>query len=124
MKITIETLPHDKQRYAALGSSTCGDWYFEPDGELKIFVSETGDDRMNFLVGLHEAIEATLCQHRGIKEEDVLLFDLAHSDLDDPGHSKSAVYHWEHVFSEAIERLVAIELDVNWAEYGERLDAL
>ena len=119
MRIVIETIPHESQRY-----NTCGDWFFEADGELKIFVSETGDKRMNLLVAVHELTEAVLCEDRGIAEEDVLAFDLAHADLDDPGHDPNAPYNLEHTIAEIIERILATEMSINWFEYEKVLDAL
>jgi hypothetical protein len=46
----------DHQRYP-----TAGDWQLKPDG-LHIFVSRMSDQRHEFLVGMHEAIEAYPCK--------------------------------------------------------------
>ena len=113
MKTIVHTVHHASQRY-----DTLGDWEFG-NGTLVVTVSDTGDPRMNFLIALHEQIEAMLCMHRGIPEPEVYAFDVANADLDDPGSSPKAPYHKEHVFSENIERLVAAELGVNWAAYGD-----
>ena len=56
LKIIIETVDH--QRYL-----TAGDWQLKPDG-LHIFVSRMSDQRYEFLVGMHEAIEAYLSNGR------------------------------------------------------------
>ena len=56
MKIIIETIPHNLQQY-----TTVGNWTWE-DEYLKIEVSESGNDDWNFLIGIHEAIEAWLCK--------------------------------------------------------------
>ena len=55
MKITIETIPHAKQRYP-----TCGDWFFEPDGALQIKVSEEIGNPSAGLVAIHELVEVFL----------------------------------------------------------------
>jgi hypothetical protein len=60
MRIVIETIEHSNQRYP-----TVGDWQVKPDG-LHITVSKMSDPRYEFLIGMHEAIEAVLCQHTGI----------------------------------------------------------
>ena len=46
MKITIDTIPHNQQRYP-----TVGDWAFDSNGNLIIAVSDLGDWRYNALVG-------------------------------------------------------------------------
>ncbi len=113
MKILVTTVPHAQQRY-----DTLGDWVFGSN-TLAVTVSETGDPRMNVLIALHEIVEAMLCLERGIAEPDVAAFDQANPQLDDPGSDPRAPYHREHVFAENIERLVAAELGVSWAAYGE-----
>jgi len=124
MRITIQSVPHEWQRH-----DQCGDWIFDEQGTLYITVSELGDDRMNFLVALHEAVEAMLCQHLGIPETAVSAFDQAMIEspneyADDPGHDPKAPYHDPHVFAEIIERAVAQRLGVNWQEYEKKVDAL
>lgn len=119
MKIVIETIPHDQQRYP-----TCGDYWVDPDGTLQIRVSEMGDRHMEVLVAAHELVEVFLCEARGIAEPDVMAFDMTHPELDDPGHDPRAPYHHEHVFAECVERLFATELGVNWQEYEARLAEL
>ena len=123
MKIIIETIPHDQHRY-----ETCGDYWQDADGTRHIRVSDMGDDRLATLVALHELIEWTLCDDRGIAEPDIMAFDKAVPDdspyADDPGHDPAAPYHKEHVFAECVERLVAAELGVNWQDYEKRVEAL
>src|SRR5579863_6201874 len=121
MKIVIETIPHDQHRYP-----TIGDWWWNKDGQtLEIRVSEFSRGvfplepcgAYELLIALHELIEAVLCDVRRIAEADVTAFDKAHLDLDEPGEDRRAPYHKEHVFAECIERLVALELGVNWQDY-------
>lgn len=82
MKILIETVPHELQRYP-----TTGDWgagvenagvtSYDPDGDvLLIRVSDMGDWRYAALVGIHEAIEAVLCKRANVTEEAVNAFDI------------------------------------------------
>lgn len=124
------------QRY-----ETPGDYYDEPRGGKfpkkcyteKIVISELEDKNMEFLIAIHELIEKRLTEHRGISEKSITEFDvefeknklLFEHDMDDsPGDDPSAPYHLEHRFAERIERLVASELDVDWEEYGKRVENL
>ncbi len=125
MRIVIETIPHDQQRYP-----TVGDWYRDEEGTLHIKVSEMSDNRHNFLVALHELIEVTLCEHRGITEESVSAFDIQyekereegkHSDDEEPGFADNAPYRKEHTTAMSVEMLMAAELDVNWSKYDEEV---
>jgi hypothetical protein len=130
MRIVIETIPHSAQRYPTLG-----DYWVDRDGTLQIRVSEfvgVVDDenaKLNYplLIALHELIEQALCLKRGISEESITAFDMAHLGaddpwVDDPGHCPQAPYHREHVFAECIERLFAAELGVNWQAYTEAVE--
>lgn len=118
MKIVIETIPHHEQRYV-----TAGDYWDDSNGK-QVRVSELGDWRMELLVAIHELIETALCDVRGIAEPDVMAFDMAHPDADDPGSLPEAPYHKEHMFAEEIEHLIADELGVDWTDYETRVGAL
>lgn len=117
MKILIEVIPHQSQRY-----NTPGDWRWK-DGNLRIAVSDTGNERMNFLLIIHELVEALLCNVEGIDQNLVDSFDrcwtMTHGE---PGNDLQAPYHYQHVFAENIERLLALRFDVNWEIYGEKVD--
>jgi len=111
MRIIIETIEHKDQRY-----NTVGDWQFIGD-ELIIKVSKLGDERYEYLVGLHELVEAYLCKAYGITSVEVDAFDLAHKDDIDPGDIPSAPYYRQHLFATIIEHIIADELDVDWDAY-------
>lgn len=131
MRIVIETIPHAQHRYPTLG-----DYWVDADGTLQIRVSSFNGvvdparghlsapeaDDYALLIALHELVEVSLCARRGISEESITAFDMAHlADddpwADDPGHCPDAPYHREHVFAECMERLFAAELGVNWQAY-------
>ena len=123
MKIIIETIPHDKQRYP-----TVGDYWVDKDGTRHIVVSDMGNDDYALLVALHELIEQTLTEKRGIKEEDITAFDEKfeierdngfHNDDEEAGDAPDAPYRKEHFFSTSVERLVAGELGVDWKTYDD-----
>ena len=133
-KITIEVIPHLEQRY-----NTVGDWQFErsPEGEptaLNIKVSDLDDQAYFILIGLHEAIEALLCEKRGVKESEVDQFDLnwkpsrVHWSSDtvpnEPGEDYYSPYYQEHQIATGIERLLAARMFTNWARYEALVDEL
>jgi hypothetical protein len=115
LRIVIETVDH--QRYP-----TAGDWQLKPDG-LHIFVSRMSDQRYEFLVGMHEVIEAYLCKQAGVTQAAVDRFDQAYEhrrkpgDSSEPGDDPKAPYHLAHVFATKVERMLADQLDVNWSTY-------
>jgi hypothetical protein len=119
--IRISVIPHDKQRY-----DTAGDWRTYDHGDWVIGVSDLGDPRYNLLIAVHELVEMVLCLNRGISQEAVDQFDMNYSGMhaDDPGDDPAAPYHKEHMAATAIERLMAVMLDVNWAKYQSRFNDL
>jgi hypothetical protein len=126
MRINIETIPHDAQRYP-----TVGDYWQDADGVLQIRVSEMHDWRYVILVAVHELAEMMLTRWRGISEETIGHFDMEFErkrghDLvkGEPGDAPGAPYRREHFFATNVERLLAGELGVDWAEYEAHVDAL
>jgi hypothetical protein len=126
MNIVIKTIPHDEQTY-----DTSGNWWFDGD-TLEIRVSKMGCEHYEFLVATHELHEAMLCHFRGITAKQVDNWDLAWKApkgvkgpaIDEAGDDPKAPYYKEHRFGIAIERLVAHELNANWAEYDAAFDRL
>ncbi|VVB61608.1 Uncharacterised protein [uncultured archaeon] len=125
MNTTINIIPHSRQRY-----ETCGDWIFDDFGDLHIRISDTGNTDYEFLVGIHEQIEAYLCNKRRIKEKDITRFDIQfeknreEGNTDEPGDHILAPYRKEHQFATKIERELAKELDIDWNEYSKTIDEL
>ena len=119
MKITIETIPHSEQRY-----DTVGDWQFDEYGNLNIKVSELGKDYMNFLVGIHELIEAVLCKIHGIDEKDVDKWDKNYKRRGEPGEHKNAPYFYEHQLATLIEILLCKESNFSWLEYDKKVNSV
>lgn len=125
MKIIIETIPHDQQRY-----ETCGDWLIRENGDIQIFVSAFGSPMEEALVGLHEAHEALMCIERGITQEQVDKFDMEFEanrqpeDESEPGDDPSAPYHEPHGIATGIERIMAAALHTPWKTYEGKINAL
>lgn len=120
--VEISVVEHSKQRY-----DTCGDWKFE-DGVLKIYISDLKDERYNFLVAIHELIEAVLCDNDGITTEQVDTYDMNHQD-DKLGsdcfsdHPNSPIF-LRHGDALSIEWLLARLMNVDWKDYSKRIGDL
>ena len=125
MRINIETIPHENQRYP-----TVGDYWYE-DGLEQVRISKMMDWRYEILVTVHELVEMTITKHRGISEEAITAFDVAfEKDREaglasgEPGDQPDAPYRREHFFATNLERLLAAELDVDWFEYDQYVNGL
>lgn len=121
MKITIEFIPHLKQRY-----NTCGDWQFDQDGNLTIKVSEmpkTGEEG-SWCVAIHELIEALLCRCCGITTAAVDKFDLAFDPLSnehEPGDDPKCPCVNQHCIATGVERILVREFGLRWFSYENEL---
>lgn len=111
---------------------TLGDYFFE-NGIRNFWITRTNDDLMDDLILLHEFVEEVLTRHRGIREEDILKFDLwveeevkagRYPDDAEPGEHEKSIYKKEHLFAEKIERMVAKELNIDWKEYSKKLNEI
>lgn len=125
MKIVIETIPHNQQRY-----ETVGDWDFDDEGNLRIRVSETGSLEYNQLIAIHEIVEAILCYKNGIPgfvlddfDKDFITTGDGFGTLE-PGDSPSSPYRTEHCFASAVERLVCAAMGVSWQKYDNAVQTL
>lgn len=125
MKIIIETIPHETHRY-----TTVGDWFYDPDGTLRIKVSDLQDWKREALVAVHELVEVLLCKAQGVSQQDVDKFDLdfeqarLEGNEAEPGDDPNAPYKKQHCLATSVERLLAAEMGVDWKTYEEQLCAL
>lgn len=129
MDILVRTTPHESQRYP-----TVGDWQFPDDHSvMTVTVSEMNNEDYEFLVGIHEQIEAYLCHKRGISDEIVTAFDKVYEERrakgviqyqGEPGDHPRAPYKKEHFFATTVERLIAAELGVDWGKYDAKVSSL
>lgn len=125
MRIVIETIPHAAQRY-----ETVGDYWTDPDGTLHIKVSEMVNPDHEFLVALHELVEAKLCEKRGISDAAITAFDVefeearGDNDLSEPGDDPMAPYQNEHCIATGVERIACAALGVRWADYESEINRL
>jgi hypothetical protein len=126
VKIHIESIPHEQQRYP-----TVGDYWEDDAGVEQVRVSELADWRHEALVAVHELVEWILTKHRDISEPAISEFDVAFERdrehalvLGEPGDDPRAPYRREHFFATNVERLLAAELDVDWRAYEALVDGL
>lgn len=153
--IVVSVVPQSQQRYR-----TVGDWTITKHdthgwllglsptaSTIRVTVSETGSWRYNFLLALHESVEAWLCRRHGVTQAMVDTWDTVEwltikvmvqhfkyhdedgqcrqaLDNDEPGDWPDAPYHLEHMDASRVERWAARLLLVNWRAYEARLDAL
>jgi len=121
MNIHILTIPETEQRKEVNGA----DWFFDSKGDLQVRVSPLSDWRREVLLGIHEAVEAIMCKHNGVTQQQVDAFDMeydkTHSFDLNAGDDPAAPYVREHCFATAIERILCAELDVNWLSYDTEL---
>jgi hypothetical protein len=119
----VKTVPQECQRYG-----TCGDWT-----DHFICVTDENNPRAEKLVALHEIFEKFWCEEHGVKEEDVLAFDLAYeasrgcSDVapcgckhyDEPGDDPHACYYIGHQLATVAEHMLASTYaNFNWIKYN------
>ena len=129
LNVRIKTIPHHFQQY-----DTVGNYWLDVDCRgaemLEIRVSRMDDRRYEFLVALHELIEAFLCEWRRIGFAEITRFDIEYEgrrrkgEPTEPGASPHAPYRREHQFAERVERVVARELGVDWPQYNRAVARL
>ncbi len=128
MNIHIKTIPHKEQRYR-----TCGDWVYDEAGDLKIYVSDLGNWKYEFLIGLHELVEVLVCKEMGVTQEQVDRFDYdfeigiangLHKIEDEPGDDPDAPYRLAHFIATTAEMIVATALGVDWRKYEDSVLSL
>lgn len=112
MRIIIDTIPQEHQRY-----DTVGDWWLDPFGNLQIRVTEMKDKRHAQLIAVHELVEALLCMNDGITTEQVDAFDKAHTDSLEPGDNPASPYRRQHNFATAVERMMCAAMNLDWFAY-------
>ena len=121
INLVIRTLCAKDMRY-----DTAGDWR-----EHHIFIRDEGNAKYEHLVAIHEYVEKIYCDYHDIKEVDVTAFDIAYEETrslgvapcgcvheDEPGDDKHAPYYKGHQLATVVEKLVALEIGVNWIAYN------
>lgn len=127
MRISGESVPMSEIRCQQVGDWTYG------DDVIDVKSAKLSDWRHELLVQVHELVEAALCKHRGITDEEVTAFDELfereraagqHTPEQENGDDVRTVYHREHMMATLVERLLAMELGVVWDKYEAEIEAL
>lgn len=125
MDIKLEVVSHNLQRYA-----TCGDWFWR-GSDLVVRASRMSQHKYEFLVTLHELVEAMLCVATGVMQDSVDEFDRRFeerrqpNDKDsEPGDDPAAPYRREHAIASVVERLAADLLGVDFNRYSKEIAEL
>jgi len=118
LSFTGKTVEAKEMRY-----DTVGDWNIKKgkdSSSVDVWTADMGNVDFNFLILIHELVEAYLCLKRNISNKEVMDFDKK-SVAEDPGHSEKAPYHEEHEFATKIEKLIAQQLKVKWDRYDDKV---
>lgn len=131
MRIVIESIPHNHQRYP-----TAGDWQVHPaTNDITILVSETGVNIYNYLLAMHELSEAIWCLAHGVTQREVDMWDIHHEHMHDsdptnplylrePGDDPMAPYNPGHRLGDLVERLMSFGLNADFNHYEAILNDL
>ena len=122
MRIIIESIPISEMRPEA--GPTVGDWFEDPEGNIRIKVADTGVETDYFLVAIHELAEWMLCRVQGVPEKAVDEFDCAFTGEGEPGDEPNAPYRDQHCLATAIERSMCAMLGLSWKEYDDRCNGV
>ncbi|SRR6266404_144416 len=118
-RMLFQTVMHSQQRYDTVGD------YQEAHGFISFTVSDMNNWKYEALVSVHELVEKILVNARGIADKSIDDFDMdfeQNRDLGDesePGDSRQAPYFAEHQFATMVEKMLAVELGVDWDHYDQ-----
>jgi hypothetical protein len=124
-QIKTEIVPVKSQRYATLG-----DYYEDENGMLHFKISDTGNDTFNKVILVHELVEQLLVEVQGIKEPDILKFDLwvedeikagRYPEDGEPGDHPLSPYRKQHDFAMNIERQIMNFLNIDFKDYDKQV---
>ena len=125
MNVWIQVIPHKEQRY-----ETCGDWWYDCNGNLQIRVSKMNNWKYEMLIAVHELVEVLQCKYKKISVEVVDKFDKEFEknrkkgNLDEPGDSMKAPYRIQHGIASGVERILGALIGVDWNDYANTIENL
>lgn len=125
MRINIETIPHDQQRY-----ETCGDYWIDDQGVWQIRVSKMSVPRSVLAVMIHELFEMSSVIENGIPISAIDDFDKAFEakrqpgNEDEPGDDAESPYRREHQMATLVEMLFLQGVGFQWKMHEQIVNAL
>lgn len=134
MKIDIQIIPHNEQRY-----ETVGDWWLDEDGILQVRASGLSSSRYSALIVIHEIVEVLIesVKRSGAIQvppalvEQTDMFDKRYeytrspdNEEGEPGGEPDCPVYQGHMAASAIERIAAMILGVNYNEYADEIASM
>ncbi|SRR5258706_10072037 len=89
---------------------------------ISVRITQYKNPAHSYLVLIHELVEILLVKLRNIPFKAIDDFDFGFVEDGEPGDDPKAPYHKEHMFATYIEKLVAVELGIDWDEYGKIIE--
>ena len=127
-RIIIDIIPKEQQRLI----ENAGDYFYDENGVLQVRVSDLGIGKRAWLkerfIVIHELIEQTLTEYKGIAEEEIQAFDekfyaeMDNGDYPEAGFHPDCPYLKEHTFSDNVERQMALYCNIDWFEYSKDVE--
>jgi hypothetical protein len=103
---------------------TSGDYFMEGD-TLVFQVRRQDNDFLTKMQIIHELIEQTLCEEKGISNQAIDDFDMMDKEwiakYEEPGDDPRAPYHDAHILAKTCEYIILGELGINFKEYFKQL---
>lgn len=118
-QIIARTIPHKDQKYETVGN------YFIEDNRLIFEISDMNNKFYERLVLIHELIEHTLLEFRGVDIKYIDAFDInfennrKEDDLSEPGFEPDAPYVREHTLATSVEMSMCALAGVSWKKYDK-----
>ena len=118
--IRIKIIPHNEQRY-----DTAGDYWQTKRGNWEVRISEMIPER-ELAVILHELYEMVATKLDEVDWKDIDYFDKEGEgkDMADPGASRKAPYHKQHMDATKIEKQVIKNFKMDWQTYDNSFEQL
>lgn len=135
MNYKILVIPHSAQRY-----DTVGDYYLRYSQQLEVRISDFTEvladssthavhaegvseaEKYEFLIMMHELVEAFLARQAKISFEEIDGFDTNFEGEGEPGDSLDAPYREQHFIATAFEKELALILNVDWERYNSLVE--
>lgn len=125
MKIIIDIIPHNKQRY-----NTPGDYWVDENDDIQVRVSKLNNEIYEMAIAIHELYEFSLLRKRGITEPEILAFDELFElkrkrvNTDEPGFAEDSPYRLEHTLATSAEMAFIGTAGESWNKYDKTVIAL
>lgn len=116
--INVRTYPVRDLRKGQLAEFTT------QNGVTHFAVAEMFDQTHEFLVAIQEIVEKQAARFAGIKEHQIDAWDLMHEGKGDPAELPGCPYAEAHELGEAVARMVAVKMGVDWKHHLRMRDAV